>query len=356
MEKIRAENRNSDRVTPRAASNPTVSTLRGAWCLLSCGLLGCGALLDLPDDPRLAEPASPSVDVSSDSTGNARPPFSDDVSGAEGSDPTVALGEAEGPRPAGPASSADEAPSAPDAGSASIGPLGFDAGADAPTTSSEGSPGDGASVCGPIERDLISDFTFVPGADQRLVTFDADASFAGGTFIYPDDGTLASDVTADDWHLSGVIASVSGFGVVSSVCQLLDASAYAGIEFRLSGQLPGEDVLTFFVETASNRVSHVWLNENKPSPDDPDVAPNSGRCTPLASRYDGTCREARLLLPVSQTPALVRVFWADLVGGSPAATVDPREITSIAWSFRNPNATPYEVDLRIDDLRFIAPL
>jgi hypothetical protein len=52
------------------------------------------------------------------------------------------------------------------------------------------------------------------------------------------------------------------------------------------------------------------------------------------------------------------VLWRDLTEGCPVSTVDPREITSIAW-YLPPAATgPYSVDIHIDDLRFTdgAPL
>jgi hypothetical protein len=208
-------------------------------------------------------------------------------------------------------------------------------------------------VCPPVTRDLISEFTFSSGANPKGVTLGVEASFAGGTFFYPDDmGGLTSDVTGDDWHLSGTVKEVSGFGLYLSGCRQIDASEYSGIVFNLWGRLASGGSLVFFVGTAAQQVSDVWLNENKASPTDADEPPNLGRCIPAVSRYDGTCREPRLTLPVTETPTQVRVSWQDLVGGCPQASVNPSEITAIAWYFPQAPAGAYSVDVHIDDLRF----
>jgi hypothetical protein len=61
------------------------------------------------------------------------------------------------------------------------------------------------------------------------------------------------------------------------------------------------------------------------------------------------------VLTVTSEPVAVVLPWADFVGGSPEAAVDPRELTAIAWSLPAPGDTPYGVDLHIDDLRFVVP-
>jgi hypothetical protein len=44
-----------------------------------------------------------------------------------------------------------------------------------------------------------------------------------------------------------------------------------------------------------------------------------------------------------------------LYGGSPQASINPGEITAIAWALPVPIGAAYTVNLRIDNLRFIAP-
>lgn len=211
---------------------------------------------------------------------------------------------------------------------------------------------DASLVCPPLGAGLISDFTFTPGSDPAGAYFTG-PSFAGGTFFYPEGAErLASDVSGGDWHLYGTVSTISGFGLYSSGCRQLDASAYRGIAFTVWGGIGDGGGLVFYVGTADNQVSHVWINANKASPSDMDEAPNLGRCTPLASRYDGSCREARVPLTVSSTPTEVQLLWRDFTDGCPQPSVDPSQITAIAWYFPESSAGAYAVDVHIDNLRF----
>ena len=107
----------------------------------------------------------------------------------------------------------------------------------------------------------------------------------------------------------------------------------------------------FFVGSAAHQVSSTWLNTNKPAPTDADEPPNAGRCIPLAQRFDNTCREPRIGLPVTDAPTLIQVHWRDLVDGCPEASVNSTELTSIAWYFP-PSSQDYAIDIHLDDLRF----
>jgi hypothetical protein len=216
-------------------------------------------------------------------------------------------------------------------------------------------PLDVGLTCPPIAGPAISDFAFA-GGSATDATFGFGASFAGGTFTYGDG--LRSQLTEGDWHLSGTVGSLSGFGLYLAGCKQIDASAYRGLAFSLRGSIAPGGSLVFFVGTASNQVSYRWLNENKLSSTDADEAPNLGRCVPVTNRYDGTCREARFTLPVSEEPTQVRVLWQQLSEGCPDPSVDPSELTAIAWYFPQLSTGPYTVDIHIDDLGFtdISPL
>ncbi len=217
------------------------------------------------------------------------------------------------------------------------------------------SAGDPSLVCPPAIAADISDFSFT--GDPVGVTFGPESSVPGGTFFYPAEG-LTSDVTGGSWHLSGTVSAVSGFGIYFSGCALLDASAHRGIAFTLWGEIGTGGSIVFFTGTAANQVSHEWINENAaaagPGLDEPE---NLGRCVPVSNRYDGSCREPRATLMISDTPSQFEVLWRDLTEGCPVSTVDPREITSIAWYFPQA-AGAYTVDVHIDDLRFtdVGPL
>jgi hypothetical protein len=206
--------------------------------------------------------------------------------------------------------------------------------------------------CAPITRPTITAFTYA-GGDGTGVYFGAESDVRGGTYSYASEASaLRSDVTGNDWHLSGRIAGISGFGIYLDGCALLDGSAFGGIEFSLWGSIGAGGSLTFFVGTASNQISHAWLNENKPTPDTPDEQPNLGRCIPFTNRYDNTCSEPRTMLTVTEKPNVLQVAWRDLGAGCPSVSVEAAEVTSIAWYFSQPASGPYDVDIHIDNLRF----
>jgi hypothetical protein len=271
----------------------------------------------------------------------------------------------------------------------SSGSTGGPGGANSGGTSSGGAPGTMAvvTVCPAIQQALITDFTYaVPAAaapdagatdggaadaapppapvapDPANETFgDFYMTLSGGTYRYPDMGPypVASDVTMDNWHLSGSIGDYSGFGLYITGCNLIDATAYDGISFTVRGSVAMGNTLTFSVGTASNDITHVWLNANVPANATMPVAANAGRCIPTMGQYDGSCAAPTYTVPVTATEQTITVLWADLVGGRPQPSVDPAEITSIGWIFPNPpgagTATPmpYEVDIVIDNLTFV---
>ncbi|MFZ5890231.1 MAG: hypothetical protein ACOY0T_04105 [Myxococcota bacterium] len=226
--------------------------------------------------------------------------------------------------------------------------------------SNTGEPG--AVACGKAEA-LISDFTYVEGtskADQ--VTFgDFVNTFSGGTYVYPN-GTamypLTSDVTKSNWHITGTVGDYSGVGLFFNNCSKVDASAFSGISFTISGTLPsGMSTMHLTVGTAGNDIPSAWLHANVSGNTDP---PNFGRCTPATSnKYDGSCNPPGADFSVTSTPTTLTFKWADLKGGKPEPSVNPAEITLIAMSFTAPagvgtaSVVTYPVDITIDDLKFV---
>jgi hypothetical protein len=202
------------------------------------------------------------------------------------------------------------------------------------------------AASGPIANLSFGDFT---------------STFSGSTFVYPNMGAyqVHSDVSGGNWHVTGTLGDYSGFGISFGNCYSLDASAYQGISFTVQGSVPMGSTITFGVGTAADETSHVWLNANtNPMPP---ALPNAGRCLPAVSQYDGSCTAPSHAVPVTAERTTVKVLWADLTAGRPAATVDSKEITNMAWTFPAPAGagttapTTYDVDVTIDDLQFIAP-
>jgi hypothetical protein len=262
------------------------------------------------------------------------------------------------------------------AGSGTVNPSAGSGGSGANPYTSDPTFATGAR-CPAITQALLTDFAYAgaaiadAGSDAAVVAApnpagvsfgDFTNTLSGSTFVYPNDGAYAvhSDVTGSNWHMTGSLGNYSGFGVVFVGCTFLDASMYQGISFTVQGSVPmGTNSLTFSVGTAADEISHVWLNAvAMPSPPAPI---NAGRCIPAATQYDGTCTAPSHAVPVTAQRTTVRVLWADLAAGRPSASVDPKEITNLAWAFPAPagagtaNPTTYDVDLTIDDLQFIAP-
>lgn len=234
-----------------------------------------------------------------------------------------------------------------------------------------------AVACPPIQQALLTSFTPVVAAAGDAGVLDAGPTgvvpditfgdfymtFSGGTYVYPNAaGTpyvVTSDMSSGEWHMSGNIGDYSGFGLYFSECNRIDASAYAGISFKIRGNVAMGNAITFQVGTSEDDISHLWLN-SQPTPPTPAAVANSGRCLPAMNQYDGTCATPAFSVPITASEVTIEVRWADLLGGSPSASVDPSEITSIAWIFPNPpgagtaTPTPYAAELFLDDLSFIA--
>jgi hypothetical protein len=296
-------------------------------------------------------------------------------------------------------------PSAPEGTSAELGPAGalpVD-----PATSSpraEGAPNapqpapapvvdvNPARACPAVEQPLLLDFSQVDGGPSQALFGDFSQQLSGGTFVYPassggvvgvvddvgiaggagDAGApstplppstpitlgLTSDVTAGDWHVSGRVVEPAGFGIFFN-CQLLDASRFGGVAFRVRGQVgPGDiavgNLIRLRVRTAGNDASREWFIATGAS------APATfGRCTPELDQYDGTCEPANADVVVTPAGSEVTVRFADLARGRPEASVNPAEITQIEWQLPPFDVVDagafqsYDVDLHIDDIRFV---
>jgi hypothetical protein len=112
----------------------------------------------------------------------------------------------------------------------------------------------------------------------------------------------------------------------------VDASAFKGIQFTVSGDAGPSGVMTLSVMQLSN-----WDN-----------ADGGGTCK-------DTCLPAKAAFNVTSTPTTVSVLWADLTGGVPAGSINaPFEIGTLQWELDWPcsGGAPFPVNIAIDDLRF----
>ncbi len=233
---------------------------------------------------------------------------------------------------------------------------------------------------------LITDFTVVPpdagapsdggaadggAADAapvatNTVHFGGGATLGGSEFVYPTGGMwpVTSDVSGGSWHMTGTLGDYSGFGLYFDNCSRVDASAYSGISFTISGRhrLPPGGIVTMDIATLDDQIAASWLlahGGGTPAATDP------GRCIPDAtatSQYNQTdCADPTKVITVTTTPTKVTILWTDFTGGKPTAAVTPGDIIGIYWFFPPPvgagttTPTTYPVDITIDDLSFIAP-
>jgi hypothetical protein len=220
------------------------------------------------------------------------------------------------------------------------------------TSTSAGSDG---TLC-PTPSQVITDFTYTPsdaGVSTSEVRFGSSGTLQGGESFYP--STLTSDVTQGTWHLSGTISDYSGFALYFDLCDHLDAKAFKGISFKISGSVPQGNAITMGVGTIADTPTGAWMLS--PGGKTTAKATDAGRCTPTSGTqyYHPGCGDPTTQIPVTSSPVVQSVTWATLTGGTPVASPNPAEITSIYWFFpwTGTGATPYTFDLVIDDLQFI---
>ena len=222
--------------------------------------------------------------------------------------------------------------------------------------------GDGMGTLCPPPAQVITNFTYVAsgtGGSTTEVRFGSSGTLQGGEAYYPPAGSsfpLTVDVTQSNYHITGTIGDYSGFTLYFDNCDRIDASAYKGIKFTVSGSVPQGNALTFTVGSVNNTPTAAWLAANGKT----DGKPNSaGKCTPSQTTgniyYHPGCENSTISVPVTATPTVKEVKWADLTAGTPDASPNPAELTSIAWFFpwTGSGAATYAVDFVIDDLEFI---
>lgn len=235
---------------------------------------------------------------------------------------------------------------------------GGNGGATAGTTGSSGTDGE---MCPLPASPLITDFTYVPALDGSATTTTEvrwgsyGATLSGGEYTYP--AAIVSDVTQSNWHMSGTVGTYSGFGLYWDNCSRVDASAYKGISFKISGSVPQGDHITMGIGTLNNVITADWLLAH-PTSDSDTKAGDPGRCVPPATatnKYSqSTCHDLEAIIPVTAAVSEVKVLWSGFTKGAPDTSVEPKDILTVYWFFPwAETATPYLVDITIDDLSFI---
>jgi hypothetical protein len=186
-----------------------------------------------------------------------------------------------------------------------------------------GSSPSGAALTGSASTPVGGPFTYAapnltaPSIDPLLST---DGSTVQGWHVTANPGVTTDPSNA--WTGVGV-----GFG--SPAC--LDARAYTGIRFTISGNL-GTCGLSFLVVPSEDNA--------------------------VANGTVGTCTAGSSCLSPSFGPVTAGttiVHFADLSGGNPLATVDPAALNALAWQINVPtNGSPAcNADFIITDVSFV---
>ena len=161
----------------------------------------------------------------------------------------------------------------------------------------------------------------------------------GGIFQYGSDGAVTFSVTDEALVIAGDLTGYSGGGLWFGPC--VDARAFAGIQFDVSG-MPGDSgQITFMLQTNAN------------TPITP--ADMRGACayTTEENKYSD-CAQPAATRPVSETVQTVQVLWTDLMGGKPTATTDGSDIVGMQFQFTwSDTAAPYSASITIDNVQFI---
>ena len=231
------------------------------------------------------------------------------------------------------------------------------------TTSTAGTTGSAATdgkACLPVTKALITDFTYTPSDGGTTSTSqarfgDSTTTLSGGTSVWTNSATpLTSDVTQNNWHITGTIDNYSGFNLYLDSCSRVDASAYKGIQFKISGSLGG-GTLRMGMGTLNDAVAASWLIAHD---DTSATATDPGRCMPPAdatlNQYSQTtCKDPEAPVPVTASPATISLAWTDFTGGKPVSSVEPKDIISIYWYFVWTTGASYPVDIVVDEVSFI---
>ena len=154
-----------------------------------------------------------------------------------------------------------------------------------------GRPATDGTLCPLPATPLITDFTYTAGQDPNSVNFGNSTTLQGSEFVYPTTGSypLTSDVSGSNWHITGTVGDYSGFGLITFNCSVIDASAYKGIQFKISGTVGDTDPMTLGATTLNDAITAEWIN----SPHWYVDGPGSLRSQP---RYQSILR-TRLLRP-----------------------------------------------------------
>ncbi len=251
----------------------------------------------------------------------------------------------------------------------------FAATTNATTVGSDAGSGGGASASpaactaqppapGDAGVSLITDFSMVngdggPGSSVNFGSYSATPGlFGGGSYAYPTIGPgtdspanpaagnycttlgsqnsfVATATPGTGLVLSGTVATFTGVGLFLYQC--IDASAYHGIQFTISGDVGNEGL-------DAGSPDQITFSLSMPSDS------SQGTCT-----LGSSCGSPSYVVTVPAQPTTIQIPFQMLTGGAPLFALDPSQISGVQWSLPWPctqNPSVYTTQITITDVAF----
>ena len=180
---------------------------------------------------------------------------------------------------------------------------------------------------------LIGDFAGDAGAGDA----GAGLAVAGGISVWGGSAQPTWSVDGDTLTLTenGTATTAAQYvGAVLYFNKCVDAVAFSGVEFTLSGTMSGCTLV---------------YSANYSGTTDSAIDPK-GTC--VKSGTTG-CYAPQKSLTVSSSPTVIRIGWGDTTGGSPADPIDESKLTGLQWQFTIPGGTgTCSASITISNLKF----
>jgi len=173
------------------------------------------------------------------------------------------------------------------------------------------------------------------GLIADFASADAGIEIMGGTSTYSGDGAPTATITDGALHITENRAATTAPQYVGAVLYFnncVDASAFTGVQFTISGSITG---------------CTMQYSTNYSAADDA-TTDTKGSCT-LGS---GNCYspQTTITTSITTTDTQVQVPWAK-TGGAPSGPVDPKTLTGIQWQFTIQTGTCV-ADIMVKNVKF----
>jgi hypothetical protein len=163
------------------------------------------------------------------------------------------------------------------------------------------------------------------GLIADFASADAGIEIMGGTTTYGGTGAPTISITGGALNIteSGAATAAAQYvGAVLYFNNCVDAGAFTGVQFTLSGSMTG--------------CANLKFSANYSAADDASTDTTKGSCTLGTGKCYSPQKDISASLTTTDTQ--VQVPWLT-TGGSPSGSVDPKTLTGIQWQFEIDAAT-----------------